>query len=111
MERSVRKLICDLPSDKILAKEVRGGTSYDCPFVMGIKRIRGRKGEGTPLTTGDLCEAYKYAPQDDECSERPKPDRLIIPQPRTPTIRPALNSAPSYSDSAYKSAERIPEMK
>ncbi len=31
MERSVRKLICDLPSDKILAKEVRGGTSYDCP--------------------------------------------------------------------------------
>jgi hypothetical protein len=103
MERSVRKLICELPPNRILAEEARaGGTSYNCPLVMGIKRIRERKGEGTPLTTGDLCEAYKYVPQDDECSERPKPDRLIIPPPRTPTSRPVLNSAPSYSASAHE---------
>ncbi|PZQ10474.1 MAG: hypothetical protein DI564_15920 [Rhodanobacter denitrificans] len=67
METSVKQLICELPSDKVLAQEAMRFSFTDCAASMGMKRIRERKGSHAALTTGDMCESYSYVPSEFEC--------------------------------------------
>ncbi|MFC4820497.1 carboxypeptidase-like regulatory domain-containing protein [Dokdonella ginsengisoli] len=67
MKTSVRKFICDLPPEKILAELALRFSFNDCAASLGMKKILERQGEGAVLTTGVMCEAYDYVPGEYEC--------------------------------------------
>lgn len=69
IKTSIRKIICGLPADKVLAQEAKRFSLADCASSMGLKRIREKKGGGAVLTAGDMCESYQYVPETHECQE------------------------------------------
>lgn len=66
MEALVRKVICELPPDKVLAKGA-DSTTYDCAASLGMKKILEERGKDAVLTTGVMCEGYNYVPGEYEC--------------------------------------------
>lgn len=88
MKTSVRKFICDLPPEKILAELALRFSFNDCAASLGMRKILEREGEGAALTTRVMCEAYDYVPGEYECQSRE--NRKIPPlQIAPPKQRPS----------------------
>lgn len=85
IKSSVKKVICGLPVDKVLADETRGADFYSCSERIGIKKIGDKRFRDGALTAGDICKAFDYVPSEDECrmsGDRKVPPLQIVPQLR-----------------------------
>ncbi|HUD40571.1 MAG TPA: hypothetical protein VMR06_01075 [Dokdonella sp.] len=93
MKASVRRHICELPSDKVLAEEAKRFSFMDCASSIGMKRIRQKKGKDAVLTAGDVCESYRYVAEGHECrgpgAERPP--LKIVTRFEAFSAKPAIN--------------------
>lgn len=76
IERSARRLICDLPLRRPMAESTRREWFLDCSATAYLKNMRQILGDPLLVTAGDLCQSYAYQATDDECSDgsfKPKP--------------------------------------
>lgn len=82
MKVSVRSLICNLPPDKVLAEQALRFSFTDCAASIGMRRIMERKEEGSTLSVGDMCEAYRYVPSEYECQglKLKRPPLNVVPK-------------------------------
>lgn len=92
MKASVRKLICELPPDKVLVELALRFSFNDCAASLGMKKILEKRGEGAVLTTGVMCESYNYVPGEYECQSlenRKIPPLQLVPDPRLKSAQPS----------------------
>lgn len=75
IKSSMRRTICELPPEKELTDVAKKFSFTDCASTLGIRQIKAKKGQQARITAGDMCQSYRYVPNEHECqgasAERP----------------------------------------
>ena len=69
IERSARRLICDLPPSRLLSESAQRERFLDCSATAYLKNMKQILGKDLLVTAGDVCQSYAYQATEDECSE------------------------------------------